>query len=318
MTHWSDGMDKDFPKTDLLDSSEASLLMKTTEPVVANGTASPGYTVFIWSLLLLLVAGYAVFYHFMNRNDRLENMTGDRQQRVSAGLYLTGRYAVGVKNFKLVGGSPSGPEIMENLVDQIKIQVSTPMDHVFSISVIAELMNEEEALNYIDQLQKDIAINRVDVKDLEAFRIIYSRGSEMLENSEQQRLLEKYKWAAEIALTHRLPDHHPDRVQALKSAKRTLFLLILVTGFGLFLAFTGLILFVVAMIQILRKKIHIRMAADIKNGTSGKIAFLETLPVFLIAIAMLQILSGFIPGVMFWSLYSMVVLIVFWVRLDQG
>jgi len=132
-------------------------------------------------------------------------------------LKMSARYSVGLAG--LQEASASRQALVQKLLPQLQAHVHTPADRLRVVMVQSQLTNPQAAGQALSALGAQI-LQPDTWQDADTLRLLFGKGSAAVPAELRQRLLDRYGWYAQLALTSDLPADHPDRRAALKPAIR--------------------------------------------------------------------------------------------------
>lgn len=196
-------------------------------------------------------------------------------------LQMTGKYYVGAK--QIAAQNP----VLEKRLFQLEKDILNNLgrtNHLSGIPLIAELAGREEALNELKRMASD-PDKIMDGKNLPLFYQLYHDGGNSLD-SDQVGTLKKYGWIGRLALTQDKPDSDPERKAVLQSAFRMVMLVGLLTILGVAVIVGGLVLLVIAIVQVIKRKITSHLVMPERPGD----LLLETFAIYLVLTTSLPLL----------------------------
>ena len=199
-------------------------------------------------------------------------------------ISLLGRYTMGAA--RLAGATEQAKDLLEPL-DGF---ASDPSDAVRVAIVAAEATGAAHALERLDAIAKRDTLPDALRDDLESLRRVYDgRGAELTPEA-RAALIERHEWFGRLALTFGAPDSDPERALALRSATRTLSVLLLAVIGAIGFSLVGTALGVVALVKFARRTLRPAYAPPTPGGS----VYLEAFGVFLLGFLGVSTLAGVI------------------------
>lgn len=126
--------------------------------------------------------------------------------------------------------------------------------------------------------------------DVDALRLIYTGRGDELTDDQRTNLKKRHGWFGEVALTHGLPNHDPQRSALV--GKGLLLMAVLLVGMaaGLAALVAGFILLTVAIVQFSTGRVKPRFVPPAPGGSIA----METVAAFIAAFLALKLSTGFI------------------------
>ena len=223
------------------------------------------------------------------------------------------------------------------------------MDRVALIPVIEEISGRDEAIEHAQSLLIEFALDQaedettkkdaepvapakpdappakagkaakpaVDPKqelrrDTEAFLTVLEDGPDELDKKERQRLIRRYRWYADLALSSRAEDSDPIRSKALFRAKLTVGVLIIGLISVVLAGVVGSTLLISWIVARVMGKIQMRYPEDSRLAASGRLVYFETFVLLLGAMIVVPAMLAVVNLRMHWSMNAAMVLLVGW------
>jgi membrane protease YdiL (CAAX protease family) len=250
-------------------------------------------------IIIWLAVGYLV----------LSNMVPDLRRHKSSAddandvqLSAAAKYAIGTHQLS--------PASSTQLLQSIDPYAKTPDEKVRAAIAAGELQDAKTALSRLDAIDaKDPELK----PDIENLRTIYTSGVNHLDSAQKQRLLDRYQFFGRVALSFGQPDSDPLRKSVKHDSVRTVIILISALGIGVFAAFAGFILLILAIVFLSTGTIRAAYIAPppITNVYVEMFA-VYLVSFFLITLAMGAIGHGDVPLSWYWIASIVLPIAIFW------
>jgi len=257
----------------------------TTPPPLPNAHVSaapvrPARRVFVW-----LCIGLSLALHIV-----LGLAGGPAQEAATTHalaaleMTITGRYLVGAHAILGSYLDQDLPRAMQALDLRAR---EDPTNSLRAIMLTGELTGTAAALEKLDRQQAGpLAVPDVR-RDVQTLTQIYRAGAASLDAAGRARLLQRYPWFGQLALSHGLPATNPERAAALAPAIRAFFSLFIMGLLMCFAGGSGLVLLIVASVLLARGKLR----RQYQPPPPGSTVFLEAFALYLGAASLLSLLT---------------------------
>lgn len=215
----------------------------------------------------------------------------------------------------MVGMDPvSASTVTENIDPSIVIDE----DRVRAAILSAEYEDAERAIERLDMLQVDLALESAELpssethplltRDIRVLQTIYSGEIDTLTQADRDYLVTRYQLLGKAALTFGLDDEDPARKPLITGALVPLFLIVLVIGSALL---TGFVLLIVGVVLLASGRLKPQMHKPTRGGS----VFLETYAVFVGAFLIYVLLAKLIDHYPSLNQYAIFILPAQWILL---
>ena len=278
----------------------------------------PLAAIFLWAIIITAVVTIAML-QYAQRTLGADAAGPADVQRVNVGLRVMGRYAVGIGRLGMApppaAGTASG-NMGAAMVPQIDELAESTVDRIRTVPIIAELVDNEAALQRLAGLTNSAELDDELRRDIEALTTIYETGRESLTPDERQRLIDRHRWFAQLATTHGMPPTSPERRQAIAPAMRVVVVLLVAFVGILVVGLASLALFITGIVLLSMGKLRLKHVAGAPAGREAPTALLETLAVFLLGFLGLSLVFGLLSAAtgadLTWLLFFALPLAMFW------
>lgn len=172
----------------------------------------------------------------------------------------------------------------QRFVASLDDSAQTDADKVRVAIVAANLIDPQAGIDRLDKIPDLTGPLAEDAQDVKASFESDTPPSASVEN----RLVEHHGWFGKLAATRTLPDTDPKRAAVLAGANRILLLLIAFTAVLFVGGLGGLVAFVWMLVLLGGGRIRPRFVAPAPGGS----AFIETVPIFILAFLLLHLGLG--------------------------
>ena len=234
---------------------------------------------------LFIIAAIALIQFYIYDRSSVESSVNSA---ASMQIQMTGKYFIGIK--QMARQNP----MLKNRLSQLEEGIRNNQalnKNLASIPILVELSGRDTALQELDRMAADPE-NVADGYNIPIFLKLYHEGSASLD-PDQRLVIKSYGWIGRLALSHDKPDSDPERQAVLNSAFRMVLLAGFMTIVILAALLGGLILFIIAVVQGIKKNIKSHLVMPENPGS----VLLETFSIYLLLyIALPLVLQIIIPG----------------------
>lgn len=265
---------------------------RVSPPVTFAGVSS-------WCLVIMAIAGMTFLQQlgvFALKDAQLDTA----RDTIGSQLVLLGRYAVGIKETLGKAGGSQFQKTGEDLLKQVDGTAISPKEHIAVVSVIGEMDGPEAALNRIDDLllpqtgDFSMALSFDQQRDLQTLRTVYTDDAENpVSDADAERLLKRYGWFGELAMSWNQGNAEPQRRGVLNDAKIVAVLLISIFAGGLTAAVIGLVLLIVGIVLVASQRMVPAFANNLPVAADHTRPLLETFFLFIMAMVSYSLFAEF-------------------------
>lgn len=220
-------------------------------------------------------------------------------------IEVVGRFSLGAR--QVLGAAMGSGELqMGQLRDLAKSldQIASMHDprlreieyvHRFrAVVLLAEFAGAQEGIKQIDAMLDTPGVPESLIEDGRLMRRVYESGADSLTPDEKDRLIDRHGWIGRLGVSFGQPPDAPERAIVLRAARVTFFGLMGLFTLALLALPVGFTLFIVAAILLANGRIRPRYHPDRDSSGPRHTAFLESVSLFLGALALLKIAGAFL------------------------
>ncbi len=193
---------------------------------------------------------------------------------------------------RMLIGLPENERTKSSNLGALPMFTSSPDDHLRITILERELLGPDETeaafASLLDKNDDDPALER----DIEILRALYSGTS--VDDDAHERMASRHGWFWEVALITDAPEDDPTRAALIGSAQRMTAIILGIEIGILLLAFSGLVLFITAVVLIVVGKLRPAFVPPIKGGS----VFVEMFALFLVAFVLVTVASMILSPVL--------------------
>lgn len=276
--------------------------------------------VILWTILAIIIVGLT-FYQQRGVFEVKQEQLDAARDTIGSEMILLGRYVVGVR--ETLGSVGSGQTAVNQLVDEIDNKAISAKEHIATVSIIGEVQGPDVAIDRINDLlsprrgQYQFNLSDEQILDLAYLHDVYSNEQAIrsIDDADAQRLINRYGWFGELALTWNEKDDDEMRQGVLADARMVAYMLLGVTMGGLGTAALGLILLIVGIVLIFQRNLRLQFASHAPEATADIYPLLEVFMIFLVSLMGISIFGELLasqfdvplPGWLIWAVPAVVI-----------
>lgn len=242
----------------------------------------------LWGLLVLFVAVAALQPFLASETSRGTT----EEPALSTEWILEMRYALGLERLR----GQWSDDALDAGIGPLAAAPATSTAERFARMIALDAVDPAAARAELESLRDEAADGMPLAEDLAAFESVFAAPPRPVDNVTEQRLLERYGWFGELALSRLEGDASPRRVEMLASTDRMARLLTAVGSALAALLVLGCGLLTVAVVRWRRGELQSAYRVSTIGASPRRVPFLETLLLFLYGLQIVAALALLIFG----------------------